>query len=77
MQSYTKIECSTQKRRSHENSRMRWRHANRLPKVSVLCLTAGGALIFLCNGFGLVLMSFFNFHFSVGSDTACIHKKQK
>lgn len=38
-------------------------------RVSVLCLTAGGALILRCSGFGLVVMSFFNFHFRVGSET--------
>lgn len=45
-----------------------------LPRVSVLCLTAGGALILRCSGFGLALMSFFIFHFKVGSETVHIHK---
>lgn len=47
-----------------------------LPRVSVRCLTAGGALILRCSGFGLAMMSFFNFNFRVGSETAHtnIHK---
>lgn len=51
---------------------MRLFHLNvdTLPSVSVLCFTAGGALILRCSGFGLVLMSFLIFHFRVGSETA-------